>query len=66
MVSTQVVSLTNKKREYFASLIKPLVKNESLKSPLGTFLDKIMKIFSEKVSKKNDKIKTHTFHIFHC
>ena len=43
-------------RDYFESLIKPLVTNESLKKLLEAFQEKIVKRFEEKLDEQNGKI----------
>ena len=40
-------------RDYFESLIKPLATNESLEKPLGSFQEKIVKRFEEKLDEQN-------------
>ena len=42
-------------RDYFESLIRPLVTNESLEKLLGAFQEKIVKRF-EKLDQQNAKI----------
>ena len=43
-------------RDYFESLIKPLVTNESLEKHLGEFQEKIVKRSEEKLDEQNAKI----------
>ena len=43
-------------RDYFESLIKPLVTNESLEKHLGGFQEKIVKRSEEKLDEQNAKI----------
>ena len=43
-------------RDYFESLIKPLVTKESLEKLLGAFQEKTVKRFQEKLDEQNAKI----------
>ena len=45
--SKLTTSIAAKVRDYFESLIKPLVTNESLEKLLGAFQEKIVKRFEE-------------------
>ena len=50
------MSIAAEVRDYFESLIKPLVTNESLEKLLGAFQEKIVKRFEEKLDEQNAKI----------
>ena len=50
------MSIASEIHDYFESLIKQLVKNESLEKLLGAFQEKIVKIFEQKLDKQNAKI----------
>ena len=52
-------SIAAEVRDYFESLIKPLVTTESLEKLLGTFQKKIVKRFEEKLDEQNAKIIEH-------
>ena len=49
------MSIAAEVRDYFESLIKPLVTNESLEKLLGAFQEKIVKRFEEKLDEQNAK-----------
>ena len=50
------MSIAVKVRDYFESLIKSLVTNESLEKLLGAFQEKIVKRFEEKFDEQNAKV----------
>ena len=50
------MSIAAEVRDYFESLIKPLVTNESLEKLLGAFQEKIVKRFEEKLDEQNAKM----------
>ena len=50
------MSIAVKVRDYFESLIKPLVTNESLEKLLGAFQGKIVKRSEKKLDEQNAKI----------
>ena len=50
------MSIAAEVRDYFESLIKPLVTNESLEKLLGAFQEKIEKRFEETLDEQNAKI----------
>ena len=50
------MSIAVKVRDYFESLIKSLVTNESLEKLLGAFREKIVKRFEEKLDEQNAKV----------
>ena len=50
------MSIAAEVRDYFESLIKPLVTNESLEKLLEAFQEKIVKRFEEKLDELNAKI----------
>ena len=49
------MSIAAEVHDYFESLIKPLVTNESLEKLLGAFQEKIVKRFEEKLDEQNAK-----------
>ena len=50
------MSIAVKVRDYFESLIKSQVTNESLEKLLGAFQEKIVKRFDEKLDEQNAKV----------
>ena len=50
------ISIAAEVRDYFESLMKPLVTNESLEKLSGAFQEKIVKRFEEKLDEQNAKI----------
>ena len=50
------MSIAAETRNYFGSLIKSLVTNESLEKPLGVFQEKTVKRFEDKLDERNPKI----------
>ena len=54
--SKLTTSIAAKVRDYFESLIKPLVTNESLEKLTETFQEKIVKRFEEKFDEQNAKV----------
>ena len=54
--STFTMSIVAEARDYFGSLIKTLVTNESLEKLLGAFQRKIMKKFEKILDEQSEKI----------